>query len=285
VLALGFAPFDAEAHARLGGALLALGQPAEAYRRLSFALGLRPDLLDARRDRVVAAYQMQRWPVVVADVTAVLARDPFDEWLPWWRAMALQHLGLHGSAVLDFNNAVPHHPGSAKIHLDRARSYAALGRHAEAAADRNKAAELAPNDSAVLNEVAWSLVAGPEALRDPKRAVDLARRAVARSPDQGYMRHTLGVALYRAGHYWDAAAELDKGLELGKGTIDAEVLYFLAMCHYRLDNAVRAAECLERANRWVEQRKQLTKEARDQLRHFRTEAERELNISPPPDSP
>jgi WD40 repeat protein/tetratricopeptide (TPR) repeat protein len=285
VLTLGFAPFDAEAHAQLGSALFALGQYEDAYRRLSFALGLRPDLLEARSDRALAAYRTQRWFATVADVTAVLARDPFSEWLRWWRADALQHLGLHALAVLDFDNAVTLDPNSAPLRLDRARSYGALGRHAEAAADRKKAVELAPDDPSVLSEVAWALVAGPEAQRDPPRAVELARRLVEKTPKDANAHNTLGVALYRNGRYQDAVAELDRSLELGKRALGAHNLFFLAMCHHRLGNAARAKECLESANRWVEERKQLTKEERDELRRFRTEAERELNSPPPPGSP
>jgi WD40 repeat protein/tetratricopeptide (TPR) repeat protein/tRNA A-37 threonylcarbamoyl transferase component Bud32 len=285
VLTLGFAPFDAEAHARLGAALLALGQYEDAYRRLSFALGLRPDLLEARDERARAAFRTGRWFGTVGDVTAVLARDPFNEELLWWRAMALQHLGLHGLAVRDFDSSARNYPNSASFRLDRARSYEVLGRHTEAAADRKKAVELAPDDPAILNDVAWSLAAGPEARRDPKRAAQLARRAADRSPKHAHIRHTLGVALYRDGRYRDAVAELDRSLELGKGSVDAYCLYFLAMCHHRLGNAVRAKECLEGANRWVEERKQLAKEERDELRRFRTEAEHELNSPPPPGSP
>jgi WD40 repeat protein/tetratricopeptide (TPR) repeat protein len=285
VLTLAFAPFDAEAHARLGSALFALGQYEDAYRRLSFALGLRPDLLEARGDRARAAFRTGRWFGTVSDVTAVLARDPFSEELLWWRALALQRLGLHGFAVRDFDTSLRLYPNTAPLLLARARSYAALGRHAEAAADRDRAVELAPDNAATLNEVAWSLAAGPEPLRDPKRAVDLARRAADKSPKHAHIRHTLGVALYRDGRYRDAMAELDSSLELGKGSVDAYCLYFLAMCHHRLGNAARAKECLERANRWVEERKQLTRGERDELRRFRAEAERELNSPPPPGSP
>jgi uncharacterized protein HemY len=54
--------------------------------------------------------------------------------------------------------------------------------------------------------------------RDPKRAVELAKKAVKLAPKEGNYWNTLGVAQYRASDWKEAIAALEKSIELLRAT-------------------------------------------------------------------
>lgn len=65
----------------------------------------------------------------------------------------------------------------------------------------------APDQPGPPNSLAWLLATCPlKEIRDPKRAVELARKSIDLAPDASHIWNTLGVALYRAGD-WKAAIE------------------------------------------------------------------------------
>src|SRR5439155_15307638 len=99
--------------------------------------------------------------------------------------------------------------------------------------------ELEPDAARAANHVAWSYAAGPAAVRDPARALQLARRAVERAPDQWTYLNTLGVTLYRLGEYPEAVRHLSESLENNGREAAAWDLYFLAMCHHHLGDPAR----------------------------------------------
>ncbi len=98
--------------------------------------------------------------------------------------------------------------------------------------------------------MAWRLATGPAALRDPQKALELARKAIAASPDTAVYLNTLGVAQYRAGHFSEAIATLKKSLAASKGESDAFDLFFLAMARYRLGRVTEARGDFDRALNW-----------------------------------
>jgi tetratricopeptide (TPR) repeat protein len=101
----------------------------------------------------------------------------------------------------------------------------------------------------VQNEVAWLLAtAADPRLRDPARAVELARKAVERAPEQGAYWKTLGAAQYRAGDWKAAIAALDKAQALGAG--DGAAKLFLAMAQWQLGQREQARQEYTAAVGW-----------------------------------
>jgi tetratricopeptide (TPR) repeat protein len=136
-----------------------------------------------------------------------------------------------------------------------------------------------------LNNLAWRLVTGPPALRDPQRALELARKAIALSPGTAIYLNTLGVAQYRAGQLTEAVATLEKSLAAGKGESNAFDLFFLAMARFKLGQIDRARADLDRAVKWRRDHPNLTQPGWDEeLDAFQAEA-RALLDGPPAELP
>jgi tetratricopeptide (TPR) repeat protein len=152
-----------------------------------------------------------------------------------------------------------------------ALAHAHLGRHDEAIA-------AAAGEPVVLNEIARFLATAPELqLRDPARAVVLARHAVAKQPVRDNWK-TLGVALYRADE-WKAAIEaLRKSMELGNGGGRFD-WFLLAMAHWQLGQKDEARTWYDTAATGME-KDNLVGE-RGELIRFRAEAAALLGVQPP----
>jgi eukaryotic-like serine/threonine-protein kinase len=171
----------------------------------------------------------------------------------------------------------------AQLYRDRATHLASeaaaeqsRGKFPEAIAAYAKAIELAPNNTVVHNNLAWLYATCPETeLRDPARAVTLAKKAVELKPEEGTSWNTLGAAQYREGDFKAAVEALTKSLEL-RGGGDAFDWYFLAMAHCRLGQVDDARKWHQQAIEWEEKNGPLlagNREVADELRRFRAEAE------------
>ena len=136
-----------------------------------------------------------------------------------------------------------------------------------AVADYEKAMALQPRNAGLHHELAWLLAHCPEEkVRNPKRAVELARLAVGSNGKNGVYRGALGSALYRAGDWKAAIEELNESIKL-RGRHGADML-FLAMAHKRLEQDAEARTWFDRAIEWIE----MNAPKDDELRRFRDEA-------------
>src|SRR5262249_10923625 len=92
--------------------------------------------------------------------------------------------------------------------------WVSLGLADEAARPADQDPPVAPS---VRNDLAWLLATCPDVkVRDPQRAVALAKKAVELDPRASYF-NTLGAAQYRAGNFTEALAALRKSMDLTKG--------------------------------------------------------------------
>jgi tetratricopeptide (TPR) repeat protein len=112
--------------------------------------------------------------------------------------------------------------------------------------------EFAPAKPQSQNNLAWYLVTNPDpCFCDPGRAVELAGRAVAGSPQEGTYWNTLGAARYRAGDWAGAVAALDESRRLLAGRFDSFNTFFLALAQWRLGDREQARRWYGLAVEWM----------------------------------
>lgn len=219
-----------------------LAESHEGLAQLCDAQGRAADALDARRD---AAAVWQRF------ASEPSRPDSFRSWSYGHVAALLSRTNDHAAAV---------------------------DAHEKAVAAYAKAIEASPGSAEAHNNLAWFYATFPNiTLRDPGKAVSLAKKVIELKPLDGAGWNTLGVAQYRAGD-WPAAVEaLTKSTELRDGG-DAFDWFFLAMAHWQLGDK-------ELARKWYGQaigRMEKKQPSDDELEQFRAEADELLAASVPP---
>jgi serine/threonine protein kinase/Flp pilus assembly protein TadD len=269
------------AHCGLGSALHEKGCLDEAMAVWREAICLNPDnaFLLRRLAQTKAGFGL--WKEAVNDYSRALELHASD-WGYWDdRGCAYLNLNEPAKALSDFTRSLALHREAAWVWYHRSITYTQLGIFDRAVADLSKTLELDPTWAAAWNSLAWLLATCPDAkIRDPRRGVVLAKKAVELAPKEGRNWNTLGVAQYRAGDPQAAVAALTKAAELRKGG-DAFDWFVLAMAHYQLGNRAEAHEQFDRAVAWMEKNSEaLKKDARqaEELRRFRREAEEVLKL-------
>ena len=164
----------------------------------------------------------------------------------------------------------------------------ATERHEEAEQSFRKAietmtqlAEDFPDVSSYNRAASWYLATCPcEDLRNPRAAVELAKKAAEREPKAGESWKELGVAQYRAGNFSESIAALHKSLALNCAE-QAASMFFLATAHWELGEQEQARKCYDQALRWMEKNKREGEE----LGRFHREAAELLGMTIPPGAP
>jgi serine/threonine protein kinase/Tfp pilus assembly protein PilF len=196
---------------------------------------------------------------------------PDDYWMNFKLAFALDYepppLQNQDEAIRYYTAALAIRPRHARTHFYLAQALRNRQRIAEAIVEYETAVALEPKATEVLNNLAWLLVTCPEKrLRDPSRALKLARIAVETAENSAPCWNTLGVALYRTGDWNGAITALEKSTALqGYSGFDG---FFRAMARRRLGQCDSAQGEYERAVRWMQQ----VKTADEELSRIHAEA-------------
>ncbi len=200
----------------------------------------------------------------------------------------LAELGLDWSPGASWSSTTPAVPHAANftarpspLHVDRGQldlwlKIAPIKQREQAVADALALYNSDPGQGEVCawlaetsNTLAWELIAGSLADREPARALPLARRAVALAPENEYYLNTLGVALCRNGRHAEAVPILERSLAAANNLTTPSDLFCLVVCHAKQGNEQRARAYFERALKWVG----ANSERSEELKAFRGEAE------------
>jgi tetratricopeptide (TPR) repeat protein len=263
---------------------------AQESARSQFGLGY---LVDQGGERAEGLEEQRRAIALLDSAEARLASgpQPRSQVARGYLDLAHKLLGQHRlpqaeaayrAAILLYGKLAAEYPANGSYQGIRVH---ATGRLASllAATDRSREAvemyqellRVEPQDADAQNNLAWVFATCTDASnRDPKRAVELARRAVQLAPNQGDHWNTLGVALYRAGDWKGAIEALTKSMELGNGG-DGNDWFFLAMAHWRLGDKPRARSWYDKAVPWMEKNQPKNEE----LIRFRSEAAALLGVN------
>jgi serine/threonine protein kinase/tetratricopeptide (TPR) repeat protein len=123
------------------------------------------------------------------------------------------------------------------------------------------------------SNLAWVLATCPDSkFRDPGRALELAKKALALPDGEGEVRSNLGTAYYRTGNWKDSIDSLTEAQKLHQGEIGSDG-FFLAMAHWQLGQKQEARKWYNQAVQWMDKNKPKDPE----LLRFRTEAGELIN--------
>jgi tetratricopeptide (TPR) repeat protein len=271
-------PFDAQGNLDQALWLMQANRHAEALPYFRLAQLSRPEAYPVRMNKGLCLMQLGRIEEAVPEFTAAAHARPEDHRPTHMRAQAYQRLGRHAKAADDLTAVLMRFPEDAELYEERAACYAALGDKVKEASDRAAADKWLPRSAKGLNKRARRLVTGPPGERDPKKGLELIRKAVEMEPDEQLYMNTLGVALYRNDRWTEAIAALEKSLALGRGQWDGFDLFFLAMCHAKAGDVTTAKDRFDRAAKWAEAKRDLEGQYMEELKAFRAEAEAALRI-------
>jgi tetratricopeptide (TPR) repeat protein len=309
-------PADSDGYYNLGETLTHKGQFQEAVAAFRKAIELKPDDAGAYRELGVALCKAGNADDALAAYRKAIELNPKFAQAYGALANSLAQLGKLDEAVATYHKAIEYQPDYAAAYGElgdvlvrqeklveaaeayrkenalqphNATAYARLGQvlHAIGQLDESEAAweeslRVGPVNPDRINYWAWCLAAPSNPrLRDPTRAIELAKKAIEVTPGNGDYWSTLGVAEYRAGQWQSAIASLIKSSELKKGneTID---LLFLAMAHWRLGHRDEGRQWYDKAVAWMDEHET----ENDAIVQFRAEANELLgNVGPPESKP
>jgi tetratricopeptide (TPR) repeat protein len=223
-----------------------------------------------------------RQAVVATTLATVLGPVHPDVYLR--RGLALDRLGQTAAALADYELFLSRTPADEQCRPEvshrRAVGYYKRKDVRRAAAALMEAAaappELLPwprHFAELCNLVTWELLARAATGPHPDSLLRLAHAAAELEPHNPLYQNTLGVALYRLGHYEEAARRLEANLKTARASAAAYDLYFLAMCHHHLGRPDQARDCLHRAKTIAEPGTGLSPTQLQELDDFRAEAE------------
>jgi WD40 repeat protein len=202
----------------------------------------------------------ERWPELVDALGHLIDQDPRRADYPLQRGRAHSELGHWAEAAVDYARAVELEQAAERPRFEPWTRLAlvrlALG---DAAGYRHACTSLierfGPTESrTTADAVAWACALAPDAVADGERPVQLARRAVAGSPQNHVFLNTLGAALYRVGRFPEAIQVLDQAVQAhGRGGAAWDWL-LLAMSHQRLHHTDEAGRWLDQAISWIDRR-------------------------------
>lgn len=205
-IAIESVPHDFEALNNRGFARIYSGDYDGAIADCTKAIRFNPGSAKAYNNRGFAYIFKESYEEAIADFDRAIAINPryvdaySNRCLTWIRR---EH---YDQAVADCSQALGINPRSAKSLYNRGFARDRQGDPAGALGDYVQALTVNPDYIEVYNNIAWILATSPDRrLRDGRRAVALAEKAAAHTPDVNFM-DTLAAAYAEAGRYDEAVA-------------------------------------------------------------------------------
>lgn len=232
-------------------ALLRAEQASEYYTLLyaRIARYLRPDHVDALLLTADLLEGLGQYPLAIAEYRGVPDTDPAYHVAELGRAAALRRLDKADQAIEVLEQLTRSHGEMAVVHstlgdilraqdedqaaieaytraldltgkddnrawflyFSRGIAYSQDGDSVAAEEDFRAALAINPDQPQVLNYLGYSLV---EEQRKLDEALDMIERAVAASPNSGYIVDSLGWVYYRLGRYDEAVGQMERAVEL-----------------------------------------------------------------------
>lgn len=280
-----FQPDDVEAWTRRGHANGMLKQWDKALADYSQAIHLNPRDPSVWTNRSNTYLNLKRWREAIGDLTMLIELKFPDEPNAWFnRGSAHEQAQLWFKALADYSKALTLKPEFDQCRRARGQVFAEVGQWGKASADFAKLTEGKEIEQRVWSwhamlllrlgdcegyrhacgrqweifsdrvkgadaaRLVWTCSLGPDALADPGKVVNLAKKHLGPAPFYNPLAVS-GAALLRAGKYQDAVKQLSLAVKSQKEVSPAWLL--LAIAYQRLGNHAEANAWLNDAVRWM----------------------------------
>jgi tetratricopeptide (TPR) repeat protein len=194
------------------------------------ALDLHPESDDAVRVWAMLIEKCGKTNQTIKRLQKQVEKDPSDALPPL--EIGLLYAGQHrlGKAIEAYTVALAADSSRPFVHQARADTYLNLGMQKEAVADYKAALKLDPNNSGILNNLAWVLATSPDdSLRDGPRAIQLALKGCELTEyRQAHIISTLAAAYAETGDFETARRWSEKSVELGDDSLKDQLRKELA---------------------------------------------------------
>jgi tetratricopeptide (TPR) repeat protein len=177
-----------------------------------------PDLPAALELRGLIAAERGNFSDAIRDFRRLAAKNPDD-------VAVIGQLGIlyladkkPQEAIIRFTRALELDEKNFPCRRGRSDAAISMGDHVAALADLEKALGLRPDDSGVLNNLAWLLATSPDDdLRDGKRAIELATKACEKTEwKEAHIISTLAAGYAETGDWENAKKYARQAVETGK---------------------------------------------------------------------
>ncbi len=213
-------------------ALLMRGRLRLAQEKIELALGdanrileLRPGLPQAILLRSLIHTAAKDYGSAISDLQRLLRRDEDNIDLQLQIASIYSVDGRPHKAIEIFDKILAKDQNHWESLRGRADANLSIGEHGRAIEDYERAIKVQPNDSGVLNNLAWVLATSPQDdLRDGERSITLATRACdATEYKAAHILSTLAAGYAELGEFDKAIEWSTKAVEIGNSSIKEQL--------------------------------------------------------------
>ncbi len=216
------APDDAAARVLRARVHQQAGDSEKALADLEEVLRNEPDMAAALELRGLIAAERGDYAAAIRDFRRLVARNADDPVLLAQLGTLYLAAKQPREAIKRFSRALELDEENFPSRRGRSDAEITIGDHKAALGDLEKALELRPDDTGVLNNLAWLLATSPDdGLRDGKRAIDLARKACEKTEwKEAHIVSTLAAGHAEAGDFEQAKKFSLQAVELGAKAAD-----------------------------------------------------------------
>jgi tetratricopeptide (TPR) repeat protein len=204
-----------------GRLLAAEGKATEAKADVDKALALNPDLPQAILTKGMLAAQAGRFAEAITDLQTLLHSDPKNKEYRLQLATYLVADKRPRRAIEVLDNLIEADASDADALRARGDALLSIGKHADAIADYENALKIEPDDTGVLNNLAWVLATSTEdGLRNGKRSIELAKKACELTKyEKPHILSTLASGYAETGNWDEARKWSEKAIAAGEGEV------------------------------------------------------------------